>query len=263
LKTSQRLEEMMSLKYKIASRGEVPTEHQSLYVERDGAWWLDVEGVVEKGRLDEFRANNIVLQKKMNDLEARFAGIDPEEVRKLDAEKKRLEEEAARKNGDLDKVLAARLKPVQEQLQALNIERDALNARLADLQINQAAVAAATKRGLKPTALPDLTFRARQIFRLENGVSKAFEADGRTPRVGKDGLTPMTFDEWAEALVAEAPHLFEQNSGGGAAGNGSGGVGGTDNPWKSGTFNLTKQGQIMKSDPARARLLMIAAGARV
>jgi len=43
-------------------------------------------------------------------------------------------------------------------------------------------------------------------------------------RVGKDGITPMTLDEWVEQQVADAPHLFESNAGGGAASNGSGGV---------------------------------------
>jgi len=250
----------MALKYKVATKAEVPAELAFLYLERDGVWYLDVEGVVEKGRLDEFRAANVALKAKIEGIEARFAGIDPEKVKELDAEKKRLEEEAARKNGDVDKILVSRLKPIQDQLQALHTERDALQGRLADLQINQAAIASATKRGLRPTALADLAWRARQIFRLEGGAPKAFEADGKTPRVGTDGLTPLTFDEWAESLLAEAPHLFEQNAGSGAAGNGSGGAGGTDNPWKTGTFNLTKQGQLIRSDPARARLLMTAAG---
>jgi len=252
----------MALKLKYASKAEIPTEDQRLYVERGGAWVLDADGVVEKGRLDEFREANVGLRRQLEEMQARFAGIDPEAVRKVEAEKQRLEEEAARKAGDLDKVLAARMKPVQEQVAALGAERDALNGRLSDLQINQAAIAAGGKRGLRPTAMADLVLRVRSVFRLVNGVPVAMEADGKTARAGKDGVAPMTLDEWVEGLVTEAPHLFAENSGGGASGNGSGGAGGGENPWKRETFNLTKQGQVVRGDPARARTLMAAAGAR-
>ena len=34
----------MPLKFKFKSRDEIPPAHQSLYVERDGAWLLDVDG---------------------------------------------------------------------------------------------------------------------------------------------------------------------------------------------------------------------------
>ena len=45
--------------------------------------------------------------------------------------------------------------------------------------------------------------------------------------------------------MSEAPHLFESNAGGGAAGNGAGGVGGgkasLKNPFAEATWNLTEQ----------------------
>ncbi len=46
----------MALKYKYATKQEIPAEHQPFYVERDGAWLLDADGVVSKSKLDEFRA---------------------------------------------------------------------------------------------------------------------------------------------------------------------------------------------------------------
>jgi|ERR1041385_321672 hypothetical protein len=51
----------MALKFKCKSKEEVPAELQSLYVERDGAFVLDVDGAVDEARVDEFRANNITL----------------------------------------------------------------------------------------------------------------------------------------------------------------------------------------------------------
>jgi hypothetical protein len=255
----------MALKYKFKSKEEIPGEHQAFYAEREGAWVLDVEGAVDKTKLDEFRSNNVALLKEMEELKAKFAGVDPEEVKRMAEDKRKLEEEAARKAGDFDKMLQGRVKPLQEQLQALSAERDALHGRLADLQINQGAVAAATKRGLRPTAMADLALRVRSVFRLENGVPRAFEADGKTPKVGKDGVSPVTLDEWVEGLAAEAPHLFAENAGGGASGASRSGQGGSgaapfgENPWKRESFNLTRQGEIVRKDPSRAKALMAAA----
>ena len=139
----------------------------------------------------------------------------------------------------------------------MTAERTALTARLSAIQIDQALVAEATKRGLRPSAIPDITARARSVFRLVTGVPQALEADGQTTRVGKDGLTPLTMAEWVDTQVSEAPHLFESNAGGGAAGNGSGGagVGSGKNPFRRESWNLTEQMRLLKSDPQLAARL--------
>ncbi len=43
----------------------------------------------------------------------------------------------------------------------------------------------ATKRGLRPTAMADITSHARAVFRLVNGAPAAFEADGQSVRYGR------------------------------------------------------------------------------
>ena len=100
----------MALKFKFKSKDEIPAEQQSLYVERDGAWMLDVDGAADKAKLDEFRTNNIALIKQLDELKKRFEGIDPDEVRKLAEEKQRLEEAQQLKAGEVDKVVENRLK---------------------------------------------------------------------------------------------------------------------------------------------------------
>jgi hypothetical protein len=42
----------MALKFKAKSKEEIPAELQPLYVEREGAFVLDVEGVVDKARVE-------------------------------------------------------------------------------------------------------------------------------------------------------------------------------------------------------------------
>ena len=250
----------MALKFKMKSKAEIPAGLEAHYVERDGGWVLDADGAADKSKLDEFRNTNVALLKERDELKTRFEGIDPDEVRKLANEKKRLEDEQRLKAGEFDKVLEGRLKTAkadwEKQLAGVTSERDALNARLVTIQIDQAVVTEATKRGLRSTAIPDITSRARSTFRLVNGVPQAFETDGQTVRLGKDGLTPMTLAEWIDTQVSDAPHLFESNAGGGAAGNASGGGASARasvrNPFRKETWNLTEQMKLQKTDPALA-----------
>jgi hypothetical protein len=216
----------MSLKFKINSKDEIPSDHQPLYVERDGVWVLDVDGAVEKSRLEEFRNSNVALMRERDDLKRRFERSESDQVR------------------------------------AIAAERDALNARLTAIQVDQGVTTVATRKGLRPTAILDITARARSVFRLVDGAPRIYEADGQTVRVGKDGITPMTLDEWVDLQVGDAPHLFESNAGGGAASNGSGGVGGNRsarNPFRKETWNLTEQMRLLKSNPGLAAHLKASA----
>jgi hypothetical protein len=238
----------MALKFKVKSKEEIPAEHVAFYAEREGAWVLDVNGAVEKSKLDEFRNTNVALLKERDELKKRFEGIDPEQVHALAEEKRKLEEErilngtphpgplpnaervlphghhpdghhadaAAQRpyleREKIEKIVESRLKTVkgdlEKQVSALSSERDALNSRLVAIQIDQGVIAAATKRGLRATAIPDITARARGAFRLVNGVLTLFEADGQTVKAGKDGTSAMTLEEWVAAQVSEAPHII-------------------------------------------------------
>jgi hypothetical protein len=267
----------MALKYRYESKGEIPGELLSHYAEREGGWQLDVEGGadpasveqlrrVDKAKLDEFRSNNVVLRKQVEDLQKRYEGIDPDEVRKLAEQKQRLEEERQLKAGEVDKVVESRIKGLkgewEKQVATLNSEREALNTRLTAIQIDQGVITAATKRGLRPTAIADITSRARSVFKLVNGAPRAFEADGQAVRYGRDGVTPMSLEEWVDTQVSDAPHLFESNAGSGAAGNGSGGAGSNRsvrNPFRTESWNLTEQMKLLKSDPGLAARLRAAA----
>jgi hypothetical protein len=91
----------MALKFKAKSKEEIPAELQSLYVEREGAFDLDVEGAVNRAMVDGFRDSNVALTRERDDLKRRF---------------KRSE---------------------SEQVKAIAAERDALNGRLMAIQVDQ------------------------------------------------------------------------------------------------------------------------------
>ncbi len=63
-----------------------------------------------------------------------------------------------------------------------------------------------------------------------------------------------------EELSKAVDERFKQQGGDPGANKKRGGSGAIDNPWKSETFNLTKQAQIMKDDPDLAKRLQAEAG---
>ncbi len=236
----------MALKYQYKSKDEVPAEHASLYVERDGAFVLDVEGVVARGRLDEFRENNIRLTNELK----RFDGIDAEKAKELLQKQAELEEHNLIKSGDLGKILENKLAPLRADLERERNEKQRLQGQLESFTLNQALQAAGAKAGLRPSAVPDLLARAQGVFKVVNGQVASNEPG-------------VTLDVWLEVLKTEATHLFEQNSGGGAAGNGSGGAGlanGKKNPFCRKTWNLTEQSKITRENPRLAAQLRSEAG---
>ena len=100
----------------------------------NGGFVLDVEGAVDKARVDEFRANNIALTNQLAEQRKRFEAIESEQV----------------------KTIAA--------------ERDSLNAKLTAIQVDQGVLTVATKKGLRPTAIPDITASVQSVgsFVAEN-----------------------------------------------------------------------------------------------
>jgi hypothetical protein len=248
----------MPLKFKYPSKDQVPVEHATLYVERDGAVVLDVEGAVAREKLDEFRANNIALA---NQLKA-FEGIDATKARELLRKEGELQEGELIKTGDVEKIVSTKLAAFQGELQKERNRAAQLQAKLEETLLTRTVTEIGSKRGLRATAIPDLQMRAKRVFKIVGDQPVAFEEDGQTQKVGADG-SPMTLDAWVEQLAVTAPHLFEQNAGGGAVGNGSGGVGQLNhgrNPWKQETWNLTEQSKLARTNPQLAAQLKKAAG---
>ena len=256
----------MPLKFKYAAKDEVPAEHVGLYVERDGAFVLDAEGAVEKSKVDEFRTNNVALKRQLDSLTAKYEGIDPDAVKQLLTEKAKLEEQQLVKAGEVEKLVEKRTKTalaeLEKRLHGAEQQAATLSAQLLEKELERHVVETATKLGLRPSAIPDIKARSRAVFKVVGGTVAAVEADGQTPVCGADGVTPLTFDEWVTRQVAEAPHLFESNAGGGAVGNGSGGVGQRSgrNPFRRGPdWNLTEQMRLQRTDPKLADRLRASA----
>ena len=258
------------LKFSYDNESEIPAEVKKYYkqtTEGDKTTWvLQCEGGAPKAKLDEFRTNNIQLQrdlKKANDALAAFGDMTPELARELAEKADDIRAHKAKKPEEIEALVTERTKKITEahakEKEKIQAERDKHYNELCELRISGSVVEEANKVGLRPSATLDITSRSRQVFTLKDGVVVALDKDGNT-RVGEDGYTPLSISNWVAGLTKEAPHLFDPSAGAGGSGTRPGGTGKHRNPWAKETWNLTEQGQIQRKDAALAERLKAEAG---
>lgn len=254
------------LKFCYDNESDIPEAVRSHYKKSgDGKWYLEIEGAVAKAKVDEFRDNNTRLQNELADLKTKYKDVDPAEYSRLkgietDLQNGKLSDKAK----DVLETRTAEMKRAHEaETTALKAERDTARRELEGLKIGEAAINEGLKLGLRPTAKDDLTMRVKSQFKLnEKGEVRAYSPDGKEIYGPTGG--PLTIGEYVAGLVKSADHLFAPSEGTGASG-GSGGSTVADgvNPWKKETWNITKQSQIYAKDPAKAKAMAKAAGAKV
>lgn len=214
----------MPLPFAVEDVTRVEQQYQSLYVKNDadGKFYLQVEGVVAREKLDEFRNNNIELMRKMEV----FKDVDPAKYKKL------VEMEAQGKfNGktpaEVDQLIQERVGTMrteyEEKITSLTNDNGKLSSSLSTLLVDNVIREAAGKAGVAGAALDDVLLRGKSTFKLVDGIATPHDSQGRII-YGKDGTTPMSPAEWVSNLKKDAPHLFPQSQGGGAPGSRVGGV---------------------------------------
>lgn len=207
----------MGLKYKIAALTEVAEAVRGLYKQEGTEFVLDVEGAVDKTRIDEFRNNNILLQQQLDKLK----DVDPAKYRELMDLDRKVKEKQLIEAGKVDEVVNLRVESMRTELTGQLTEKstalETANKQLAILMIDRQVQAEAVKLGILPTAMDDILLRARTVYSMEAGVPVPKTVDGKVI-YGKDGSTPMPMNEWVLSLKKAAPHLFAGSSGSGAGG---------------------------------------------
>lgn len=216
------------LKHMVDSLDEVPEALRAVYAESNGKFFLQVDGMVPKSRLDEFRNNNVQLLKERDELTQKvkaFGDITPEEIAELrknnagkskeeidEIVKTEIEKRVGKMREDYEGKLAEASKTISER-----------NNQLSRLLIDNELTAAAARLGIRAEAMPDVVLRGRSTFVVENGRPVAKTEAGEIV-YGKDGTTPLSVSDWLAERVSDAPHWFNPSNGSGARGNnGSGG----------------------------------------
>ena len=214
----------MKLKFKLDTLEGLDAAIAGLYEQgADGAYYLSVDGAVDKSKLDEFRNNNVKLLK---DLE-KFKDVDPAKYQELLALAKKQQEKQLIDAGEIDKVVEQRVGEMkstyENQLKTLTEQNSVAQRQLESLLIDNAVRDAAVKSGVQPTAVDDVLLRAKATFKIKDGNAVPVDAQGNVV-YGKDGTSPMSVVDWTTGLKKQAPHLFQGSQGGGAQGSGKGNV---------------------------------------
>ncbi len=166
---------------------------------------------------DELQAE---VQRLTGQLE-RFAGLDPDSIREALARQAEDDERRLLAEGRLEEILQQRLKSqradderriaaMQERINALDEELKAKNRTLALESVSNGIRAAVAEIGeLHKEAWPDVQARALAVFTINDaGEIEPRDTEGNL-LYGKDGVSALTYEEWARRLHDEAPHLFK------------------------------------------------------
>lgn len=217
---------MPKLKLTVDKLEDVKEDLRPLYVEREGKFELDVDGVPEL-RTALKTANGEAMR-----LRQRYKDIDPEEVGtlKTSLEQTTRELEELRQKSGPEAVAAVK----EQLLKAHGAEKVKLEQRLARLQDNlsvalvdgEATRALAAAKGSPELLLPHIR-RCVKIAESDAGFTIQVVDDKGQPRVRDDGA-PMTITNLVEEFKNAAAYgrAFDSSGASGAgSGNGSGGGG--------------------------------------
>jgi hypothetical protein len=271
--------------YKTAE--EIPEGFADLYSERNGQFELTgIEGVKTQGDIDRVQE---ALRKEKTDHKAvrdrllKFGELDPDvipaQLEELTSAKAQLE--AFTKDGKLDEtklepIIEARIKRATGPLERdkSQLQRDLDAARKAT------EVAAAEVTGLKstivmttvertirdaalaakvvPTAIDDAVLNAMRVFEVT-------EAGRVLTKDNVDAMPGIEPKEWFKDQQDKKPHWWPQSVGGNSRGGGPGGGGlRAENPWSEEGWNLTAQGQVVKTmGPEKAAALAQQVGSKI
>lgn len=191
--------------------------------QEDGTFRLKVEGEIPevaelKGKLKEFRDNNITLLKEKEDnlkkLE-KVADIDPAKYKSALEELTELKSKKSADPKDIDAKIRVEVAAVKQALQEeVQKERQArLDAeqglKRRDLEGKLRDVG--TRLKVAPKAMSDFLARGLNVFGLD-GLAR----EGEKQLYSEEKPTePLGMEEWGKMMLNDAPHLFEASSGGG------------------------------------------------
>lgn len=139
-------------------------------------------------------------------------------------------------------------------------DNEVLKAQIADLQAKNKQATEDYEKQLKDQ---------RFAFAIERAVAKADARNVKAvtalldkTKISLDGENLLGFDEQIAALRESDPYLFGVELKGRVPEGTGKPPQAQENPWKKETFNLTKQGEILRNDPDSAARLKAEAGVK-
>lgn len=251
----------MTLQAEVSSLDNIPEHLRSEYVERDGRFYLQVEGVKPQADFDRFEA---ALRKRVDETR--------EKLDSANANNEKLAKQLADMQVEIDRVKrGGGGNPDADKLADLEREMKALKQANATLETERERAVTAGKQLTRDTALAQAIAASSPLPNQADGIadriSRYLEVASDGSVVTKDGcefginLTPSELVAKVKADPRFAVHWPGSRSGGAAGGDGGGGSDNSaDNPWTHAKWNKTAQAQIIQADETKAKRLAAAAG---
>lgn len=249
---------MPPLKHVYEQQSEIPAPLREYYSDQGGKWALQVDPPIEdvtgiKAALSTERTLRRDAEKVATDLKTKFEGIEPEEVAKLRERLKGLDDADVYDKQGIEALVTKRTQTMKDEhtrvlgvkdreIAQLKDTAASLDKRWRDDRIETGLTAAAVRAGVDKLAVRHAVMDGRTVFTDLDDKGQLVAKQGEDVRYGKDGVNPLTPDEWlAEVRSAgTAPHLWPRSSGGGAPANHGGGPSGIDYSKLTPTERLTQ-----------------------
>lgn len=259
----------------------IPEAHRELFTERDGKFELTgIEGIKTQGDVD--RVNEALVKERKDHKETKgkltiWGELEHEQVTKDLDELAELririqEKKAAGENTEVDEEkleklvearVATQVTPLNRELEKLRKENADKDVIIGDFQhkdtirtITDAVRKAGVTSKVIDTAMDDVLMLSERVFEVTEG--------GEVLTKDEVGCTPgITADIWLSEMQEKRPHWWPRSEGGGSTGSGNGDTGFANNPFKRETWNLTKQGELLRSDRTKAERMAKAAGTTI
>ena len=258
----------MALKYSYEKKEDISQGLESHYVEKDGKWVLDAEGVVSQ---EEHDRTKTAYQKRIDEAKAKATKGEVTEDGVRTLLKNTLIELGVVKGGDKggagtgddknkggnESDLSRRLKALEDKDKTQSEELETAKANLAREKIHTQLLRAATAAGVRAESVELMVREASRFVELSDA------GEVRTKAETSYGID-LTADQLIAKMKADPGYKMfwpESQGGGGRPGGGApgGGAGDETNPWLVENWNITAQQRILGEDFEKGKRLAAAA----
>lgn len=262
----------MAFKMVLDSLEGLPEDVAKEYVERDGKFHIQVEGMKTQADIDRVQTSLTAARTEATTLKGRLALLGDRKVEDVVTLLDRIPELEAAAEGKLDdeklnSIVETRIKtrtaPLERELGTLKTQLAEKDTLLEALQgkektrtLHEQIRNAGKEAKLLDTAIEDALLLGERVFELDDSGNAVVKKDSGFT----EGLAPK---DWFTDLQAKRPHWWGDSIGGGAGGNRGNGGGPEGNPWTAENWNMTEQGKILNANRSRAETLAKAAGTTI
>jgi hypothetical protein len=250
----------------IKDQADIPEHLAEEYVEKDGVWALKIEGIKDhpdtkplQNALDNAKKERKEAKEALEAIQERINGL-PEDFNHEKYEQ--LQAQAA--GGDPVKI-DARLQKQREELETKHKkELDPLNEKLTKREkaLRKTKIEEGLRKNLLDAGVDKVYLEAVTALLIQRGKINLVEEGDDFVALADDGVNDRAsltdyVRKWAESDEGK-PYIAKATGGGAGGGGGTPPI--TNNPWAKETRNLTRQQELIQTNPARAKQLAAAAG---